>query len=174
MSERSTGVPGCAIDHLSAVRDSRIRSKTGGTSVLKTVLWGKYPVNMAVQDQSDQFKLSKEQAKVARGSHLSRSCMQGQPSDAASGGRDTLGRTCLQGGNDRGSSAAAETAERPNLESARSDDEASIESRRKGPSNTKSAFFKAQKFELRIHGSADSRDAVDAASSTAERVGSGA
>ena len=37
---------------------------------------------------------------MVRGSPLSKSCMQGQPSDAASGGLGTLGKTCLQGGND--------------------------------------------------------------------------
>ena len=72
-------------------------------------------MRLAVQDQSDQFTLSKEQAKMARGSPLSKSCMQGQPSDAASGGLDTLGKTCLQGGNDivLGSSL---TVRRPRLD----------------------------------------------------------
>ena len=56
---------------------------------------------------------------------------------------------------------------------ARPSDQASIESRSKGPSNTKSTFLKAQKLELRIHGPADSRNVANAAL-IAVRVGGGA
>ena len=99
MSERSAGVPGSVRSNAS-VRFGvlEVWPKTGDTSVLKTVWGASCPVKMTVQDQSDQFTLSKEQAKVARGSHLSRLCLQGQPPDAESGGLSTLGKTCLQGG----------------------------------------------------------------------------
>ena len=80
----------CAIECLCTVRGSRSLAQNGGYERAENGVGASCPMNMTAQGQCDQFTFSKEQAKVARGSHLSRLCLQGQPSDAASGGINAL------------------------------------------------------------------------------------